>query len=496
MIWILTAHSETFVTTPFRILSSLPAPMTLPQHQTPIHSSTSSFLHFFESIVVMFAAWVAFQLRFSWNATESYDPIGYLVITAIVSVLAALLLPKPKRHPGSYLRFFSRDTYKLVRTWVVILLVVLVGLFITKTATTYSRLWFLYWGILGVFFLLAFRAIAIFVHHKLIHHSYGKQRAIIIGTGQSATHIHDHLLRMSNKLIVVSAFSSTNANSDGPDTLNGLPVLNDLERLNDYCQENTITSVWITTTLPSLHNVEDILQALRHSTADIYFVPDSFSLRLINHSITDFAGLPVISLYATPMVGTNRLIKEVEDKLLASFFLLIASPVMLLIILGIKLTSPGPVFYRQERVGWNEQLFTMIKFRTMPCTAEDISGPRWATPGDDRATWLGKFLRKSSLDELPQFINVLRGEMSVVGPRPERPMFVEQFKKKIPDYTKKHMVKAGMTGWAQINGWRGDTDLNSRIDYDLFYIENWSLGMDLKIIALTFLRGFFSKNAY
>jgi putative colanic acid biosynthesis UDP-glucose lipid carrier transferase len=212
--------------------------------------------------------------------------------------------------------------------------------------------------------------------------------------------------------------------------------------------------------------------------------------------VTEFAGLPVVNVSVSPMEGPNWLIKRVEDAMFSLAILVLISPLLLAIAIGVKLSSPGPVFYRQERVGWNGRPFEMLKFRSMPVDTENETGPVWAKRGEHRATGFGAFLRRTSLDELPQFINVLRGEMSIVGPRPERPVFVEKFKDEIPDYMKKHLVKAGITGWAQINGWRGDTDLEKRIEYDLYYIENWSLWFDIKIILLTLIKGFVHKNAY
>ena len=169
---------------------------------------------------------------------------------------------------------------------------------------------------------------------------------------------------------------------------------------------------------------------------------------------------------------------------------------MLLIAIGVKLSSPGPVLYRQKRVGWNGREFTMLKFRSMPVEAELETGPIWASKMDKRATPFGAFLRKTSLDELPQLFNVLRGEMSLIGPRPERPVFVEKYKDEVPHYNKKHLVKAGLTGWAQVHGWRGNTCLHTRIEHDLYYIENWSLWLDIKIIVMTLFRGLIHKNAY
>ncbi len=192
----------------------------------------------------------------------------------------------------------------------------------------------------------------------------------------------------------------------------------------------------------------------------------------------------------------NAVAKALEDLLLAAIFLVLASPLMLAIAIGVKRSSPGPVFYRQERVTWNGERFSMLKFRTMPAGVEADSGPVWANPAQQRATPFGAFLRRWSLDELPQFINVLRGDMSIVGPRPERPEFVARFKQEIPGYMQKHLVKAGITGWAQVNDLRGDTDLRARIQYDLYYIENWSVWFDLRIIAMTIGHVIRSRNAY
>ncbi len=276
----------------------------------------------------------------------------------------------------------------------------------------------------------------------------------------------------------------------------GRPVLGTIAESPGYLSAHHIDQVWIAMALKDEERVRQLLHELRHFTGEIKFVPDIFSFRLINHSVSEIAGLPVLNLSASPMSGTNRLVKAIEDRLLAALILLLASPLMVVLAVGVKLSSPGPVFYRQERVGWNGRPFMMLKFRSMPVDAEAQSGPVWARPGENRATPFGAFLRRTSLDELPQFFNVLKGDMSIVGPRPERPVFVEKFKDEIPDYMKKHLVKAGITGWAQVNGWRGDTDLRKRIEYDLYYIEHWSLWFDLKIMLLTVVKGLVSEHAY
>jgi putative colanic acid biosynthesis UDP-glucose lipid carrier transferase len=254
--------------------------------------------------------------------------------------------------------------------------------------------------------------------------------------------------------------------------------------------------VWIALPLRAEARIRDLLESLRRHSVQVRFVPDIFNFTLLHHSMTEIAGLPVINLTESPLEGGNLFLKKLEDVVLSLVILLVASPLMLLIAIGVKLSSRGPVFYRQERVTWNGERFHIVKFRTMPIGVEADSGPVWSSRDERRATRFGAFLRRTSLDELPQFFNTLRGEMSVVGPRPERPEFVERFKQEIPGYMQKHLVKAGITGWAQVNDFRGDTDVQERIQCDLYYIENWSLWFDLRIIALTLVHVLRSRNAH
>jgi exopolysaccharide biosynthesis polyprenyl glycosylphosphotransferase len=206
--------------------------------------------------------------------------------------------------------------------------------------------------------------------------------------------------------------------------------------------------------------------------------------------IADLDGLPLISVNDVPLRGINSLVKRTVDVLLSSGVLLLGAVPALVVAWLIRRSSPGPAFYRQVRMGLDGKAFRVYKFRSMPVDAEDASGPVWARDDDPRATPVGRWLRRHDFDELPQFWNVLKGDMSIVGPRPERPFFVEQFKHKIPQYMLRHKVKAGITGWAQVNGWRGNTSLEKRIEFDLYYIENWSVTLDIKIMWLTVLRGF------
>ena len=229
---------------------------------------------------------------------------------------------------------------------------------------------------------------------------------------------------------------------------------------------------------------------------DIKIVPDLLQFVALRTGMEDLDGIPIINLSDTPLSGWYGPVKRAADILFSSLGIILTSPVLILIAVTIKLTSRGPVFYKQERMGLDGSVFTMFKFRSMKVGAEEETGAVWAKKDDPRRTGIGSFLRSTSLDELPQLFNILKGEMSFVGPRPERPYFVEQFRGKIPRYMLRHKVKCGLTGWAQVNGYRGNTSIEKRIEYDIFYIENWSLSFDIKIIWLTFWKGLISKHAY
>ena len=229
---------------------------------------------------------------------------------------------------------------------------------------------------------------------------------------------------------------------------------------------------------------------------EVKVVPSIYEFMTIHTSAEIFEGLPVITLQGTPLHGLNILLKRSVDIVGAMVALVISSPLLGVIALAIKLQSPGPVFYHQVRMGLDGREFNMLKFRTMRSDAKEVSGPAWTQKGDARQTAIGALLRRTSLDELPQLWNVLKGEMSIVGPRPERPELIARFRNQYPQYMLRHKMKAGMTGWAQVNGWRGNTDLKKRLDYDMYYIEHWSIWFDVKIMALTMWKGMIHKNAY
>jgi len=278
-------------------------------------------------------------------------------------------------------------------------------------------------------------------------------------------------------------------------TVRGAPVIGTADELERVLAEKPVDQVVLALPSEDMPLIKALMERLALHTVDVKIVPDLFQYVTLYGGLEEFGGLPIVSLQGGPLEGWNLVAKRAFDILFSSLALLLVSPLMLLIAVAVKLTSPGPVLYRQERMGMDGAVFPILKFRTMRVDSER-AGPRMATALDDRRTALGAFLRRTSLDELPQLFNVLRGDMSLVGPRPERPVFIEEFKRQIPRYHLRHKVKAGITGWAQINGLRGQTSIQKRIEYDLYYIENWSLLLDLKILIRTALGGFLSRNAY
>lgn len=367
---------------------------------------------------------------------------------------------------------------KLTARWFVVVSLLLLWLFAFKATQEFSRVWFAVW--------MALAAVLLWLGRLSIYSALRSMRLRGIGVRHVALVGSDAAIASLQQRMASAGWSgcAVEAVVQNPNDVTALEAL----------ANAPLDEVWVMLPLGDAYAIKATLHGLRHSAASIRLVPDLLTLRLINHGVTEVMGVPMYDLSASPMAGASQQLKWLEDKILALFILLAISPVMLAVALGVKLSSPGPVFYRQERVGLNNRSFGMLKFRSMPVDVEK-DGVRWGGATDKATTRFGQFIRQTSLDELPQFLNVLWGDMSIVGPRPERPMFVEQFKDEIPDYMKKHLVKAGITGWAQVHGWRGDTDLKTRIEFDLFYIENWSVWLDLKIIFLTVFKGFLNKNA-
>lgn len=277
----------------------------------------------------------------------------------------------------------------------------------------------------------------------------------------------------------------------------GVKVLGRIDNLHVILPENKLDEIAITLSLSEYGRLKEIVEQCEKSGVHTKFIPDYAGVIPNKPYTEDIQGLPVINIRHVPLTNTlNAFAKRVVDIFGSIFAIIISSPVMLFALIAIKLTSKGPIIYAQERIGIHNKPFKMYKFRTMYVQDEKEEKNQWTTKDDPRVTPIGKILRRTSIDELPQLFNILSGKMSLVGPRPERPQFVEKFREEIPRYMVKHQVRPGLTGWAQVNGLRGDTSIEKRIEYDLYYIENWTMGLDIKILFLTFFKGFINENAY
>ena len=323
----------------------------------------------------------------------------------------------------------------------------------------------------------------------------GLKRILIAGAGELGRLVADKILEHRELGYQIVGFVDDKAAGDHLG-YRGLPLLGTIREAAEISSREGIDHLYVA--LPPEQHVQmlDLIETTSRECVDVKVVPDLLQVIALRARLEDLDGVPVININDVPLQGFNTIVKRGIDVVISSGALALLSIPIGTIALLVKATSRGRVFYRQERMGLDGKKINIVKFRSMHHDAEKDTGPVWARENDPRVTALGKFLRKSNLDELPQLWNVLRGDMSIVGPRPERPHFVEQFKHRIPQYMLRHKVKAGLTGWAQVNGWRGNTSIEKRIEYDLYYIENWSVRLDLKIMWLTLLRGFFHKHAY
>jgi len=400
----------------------------------------------------------------------------YLALIFLGTLVFALLngqLYRSWRSEG-FLKLIQTVCAVLTKTWILIVFT----LMFSKTNDMYSRLWILMWAALVFFGLLASRYLTHLSLGKIRSQGFNLKHVVIIGSSGTAEELKKRVNQSPWAGFRVDQYLSS-------------PSIEQLQAIS----REPFDEIWLALTMDDHRQMSIVMEGLKNSTANVRFVPDWFSYRLINHGVSEVFGIEMVDLYGTPMSGANLFIKNIEDITISLFVVIFLSPLFLLLAIMVKISSPGPVFYRQTRVGWNGRYFEILKFRTMPVNTEQ-EGVIWGNSAKKTASPFCRFIRKTSLDELPQFFNVLKGDMSIVGPRPERPEFVEKFKDEIPGYMKKHLVKAGITGWAQIHGWRGDTDLQARIEHDLFYIDSWSLLLDLKIIFYTPWRGLINKNAY
>ena len=323
----------------------------------------------------------------------------------------------------------------------------------------------------------------------------GLKRILIAGSGELGRLVADKILEHRELGYQIIGFVDDRVGGDHLG-YRGLPLLGPLADAAEIARRELIDHLYVALPPEQHVNMLELIESTSREMLDVKVVPDLLQVIALRARLEDLDGVPVININDVPLQGFNSAVKRVIDVGISSVALVVLSVPCAIIASLVKLTSHGPVFYAQERMGLDGTPFMIHKFRSMYVDAEADTGPVWASEHDPRRTTLGKVLRRTNIDELPQFWNVLKGEMSIVGPRPERPKFVADFKHRIPQYMLRHKVKAGITGWAQVNGWRGNTSIEKRIEYDLYYIENWSVRLDLKIMWLTVLKGFFQKHAY
>ena len=355
----------------------------------------------------------------------------------------------------------------------------------------YSRVVIVYFWVLSIasvsFARYVFREVLRFARR----HGYNQRYALVVGGGELAAGVIRRLHGRPDIGVRLLGLVGDTKESDG-----GIPSLGGYADLRAVLDARQVDHVILALSHEDYGRLGGLLEAIGDEPVTIHVVPDLGRFTSLRGGVEEFEGLPFVYLRESPLHGWNQVAKRVFDVAFSVTVLAALAPFILALAAAVKATSRGPILFGQERMGLDGQRFRMLKFRTMRLDAEAETGPVWAPPDDPRRTPIGAFLRRFSLDEMPQFINVMRGEMSVVGPRPERPVFVERFRQTVPGYMLRHKVKSGVTGWAQVHGLRGNTSLEKRIEYDLEYIERWSLWLDLKIIVLTVVRVLFDRNAY
>jgi Undecaprenyl-phosphate glucose phosphotransferase len=444
--------------------------------------------------VLALAFGLAYFVRFHLLTVS--EAVPSLFDSTVTGLLALVLYPLTFRQLSLYTTNRSRthvgEVFEILKaTLAATVLLVTVTYFFRERYSRGTILLFMAFAFLGVASVrLFFRSL----FNSLRSRGFNVKRVLVVGAGTLGQRVVRIIHQHRELGFEVVGYLTRRAEKVGQ-RFEDVAVLGEFEALSPLIQSESVDQVILALPLEEQVQLKSLMEDLAQHTVDVKVVPDLFSYVTLRGGFEEFGGLPMISLQSGPLHGWNLVLKRAFDIVMSLSALVLVSPLLLVLSVLVKVTSRGPVFFRQERMGMDGHLFNMYKFRTMRVDAE-AAGPRFATSKDDRRTPIGAVLRRLSLDELPQFLNVLKGDMSLVGPRPERPVFIESFRKEIPRYHLRHMVKAGVTGWAQINGLRGDTSIRERIDYDLFYIENWSLTFDIKILVRTALGGFLSKNAY
>lgn len=451
-----------------------------------------------DGLIIVLSYIIAWYLRFrsgifvidDWYLTLEvylraliYIVPGYLVLYAIFQLYT------PKRVQGRRL-----EAWHITQANVIGLMSFILILYLTNEPN-FSRLMIFIFFVVNVTLAVVTRNLIRFFLRKIRRNGYNQKHMILVGYSRAAEQYIDRIV--ANPEWGYSVRGILDDHQPRGMEYKGIKVIGSIDNLLIILPQNRVDEIAITLGIDEYHKLEYIVNMCEKSGVHTKFIPDYNNIIPTKPYTEDLLGLPVINIRHVPLNSTvNKVLKRAMDIFGAICALILFSPVMFAAAAAVKITSPGPLIFEQERVGLQNKPFSMYKFRSMVVQDADKEKHKWTTKDDPRVTRVGKFMRRTSIDELPQLWNVLKGDMSLVGPRPERPLFVEKFKEEIPRYMVKHQVRPGLTGWAQVNGYRGDTSIRKRIEYDLYYIENWTIGFDFKILFLTVFKGFVNKNAY
>ena len=453
-------------------------------------------LRLLDVLAIVVASQLASFLHFNTPLVETMPIQTGLVF--LCCALAFLMLPQLGLYDSWRGRSMGVMFGRIAASWALVLLIGLFFSFLIHHVGYVSRLWIFYWYAITLGLLVATRIIVYSTLHYLRKKGWNSKRVVIVGYGRIGQEMHRRAVQqdwLGYEVKAVHASAQDAACLADP----SIREIDTLENIHDYVQAQQVDEIWITLPVSASDKLQYLQYLLRNELVDIRWIPDTLSMQILSNTMVDFLGFPAVDLNRPISSGLNGLVKDSFDKVFSMVMLVLMTPLFIVIAIGIKWSSPGPVFFRQPRHGLNGRKFNVYKFRTMKLHDEHGTVIQ-ATQHDARVTPLGHFLRRTSLDELPQFFNVLIGDMSVVGPRPHALQHNELYKDQVETYMLRHRVKPGITGWAQIHGYRGETDtlekMAKRVQFDLYYIKNWSLWMDLQIILWTAFRGWTGSNAY
>lgn len=420
---------------------------------------------------------------------ETYFGALIMIVPMYMIMYSSLNMYKSKRYSSAF-----REVLDIIRANTIGVILFFVALYIINEPN-FSRSMIIIFGLINTWAMVLSRGLIRLILRNVRRKGYNIKYILLVGYSRAAEEYIDRIMANPEWGYVVRAILDDTVPAGTK--YRGVQVVGRIDNLHVVLPENKLDEIAITLSLRDYDRLEEIVGLCEKSGVHTKFVPDYNSVIPTKPYTEDLYGLPVINIRRVPLTNTmNWVIKRLVDIVGSLVAIVLFSPIMIVSAILIKLTSPGPIVFSQERVGLHNKTFKMYKFRTMRVQDEKEEKKAWTVKDDPRVTGIGRILRRTSMDEVPQFFNILKGDMSLIGPRPERPFFVEKYKEEIPRYMVKHQVRPGLTGWAQVNGYRGDSSIRKRIDHDIYYIENWSIGFDIKIIFLTFFKGFINKNAY